>query len=297
MTAIDILCGRGSAGVLAAWVDGKPCREVSVLDRGLHFGDGLFETMAVRNGAIRLVDLHLARLQRGCARLGLRLPDARGVLEQWRRAAAGRERAVLKVLVTRGPAVRRGYATGDAPATQVMLLYEAPADEGAADGVRVRLGILRLGENPALAGLKHCNRLEQVLARREWDDLRIADSLLFSSTGALISGTMTNVFLVKDSRVLTPRLDRCGVAGVMRAAVMEACAQGRVAVVETRLTAADLDAAQEILLTNALTGVRPVSDLAGRTLTPGRVTRQVQELLAARLAADTAGVADTGASR
>ena len=84
---------------------------------------------------------------------------------------------------------------------------------------------MRLGENPALAGLKHCNRLEQVLARAEWRDARDRRGALFRSGGALVSGTMSNVFLVREGRLATPRLDRCGVAGVMRAAVLHAAAQ------------------------------------------------------------------------
>ena len=81
--------------------------------------------------------------------------------------------------------------------------------------MRVRIGALRLAENPLLAGLKHCNRLEQVLARREWTDPGIAEALMFSSSGNLISGSMSNVFLVQGGRLRTPAVDRCGVAGVV----------------------------------------------------------------------------------
>ena len=145
---------------------------------------------------------------------------------------------------------------------------------------------LRLGENPALAGIKHCNRLEQVLARRECSDPDIAEALLFSSSGALVSGTMSNVFLVRGSQVLTPCIDRCGVAGVMRGLVLEIAGEAGISAEERRLDAADLAAAEELFLTNALTGIRPVRELDGTGVALGPVTRRLQALLAARLAVE-----------
>ena len=110
----------------------------------------------------------------------------------------------------------------------MLLRYPPGRSARRREGVRVRLGELRLGENPALAGLKHLNRLEQVLARLEWSDPGIAEALLFSSSGALVSGSMSNVFLVHGGRLATPRLDRCGVAGVMREVVLAGWPSGTV---------------------------------------------------------------------
>ena len=115
------------------------------------------------------------------------------------RLAGESPRSIIKVLLTRGAALARGYApSGAEPPTRVTLRYAWPEEDAslAHEGVRVRVARTRLGENPALAGIKHCNRLEQVLARAEWTDPTIAEALLYSSSGALISGTMSNVFLV-----------------------------------------------------------------------------------------------------
>jgi len=157
----------------------------------------------------------------------------------------------------------------------------------------VRIATVRLGENPLLAGLKHCNRLEQVLARREWTDPAIADSLMFSSSGALISGTMSNVFLVLDAKLVTPRVDRCGVAGVMRAAVLDAAAAAGLPTVERVLDAQDLSRASEVFLTNALTGIRPVREVAGAALPPGPLTRRLQQRLAPLMMATPGGGENT----
>jgi 4-amino-4-deoxychorismate lyase len=269
-----------------ALVDGRPGLEVSVLERALHYGDGLFETIACVAGRPRFPGLHFKRLAEGCARLGLEA-DLAVLAREVRELAAGCERAIVKVLVSRGAARARGYAlTGREHATRITLRYAWAGDDplAALQGVRVRLAAVRLGENPVLAGLKHCNRLEQVLARAEWSDPEIAEALMFSSSGALISGTMTNVFLVQEGKLCTPRVDRCGVAGVMRAVVLTAAAAAGLSPEERVLEAADLERAEELFLTSALTGVRPVRELAQRTLAVGPVTRRLQERLAPLLA-------------
>src|SRR5262249_19053446 len=145
-------------------------------------------------------------------------PDEAALAREVRELAAGTSRAIVKLLLTRGVSPTRGYApTGHERTVRIALRYAWPApDSQAGRGVRVRRAALRLGENPALAGIKHCNRLEQVLARGESTDPGIVEALMFSSSEALVSGTMSNVFLVRESKLLTPRIDRCGVAGVMR---------------------------------------------------------------------------------
>ena len=256
---------------------------MSALDRGLHFGDGLFETIGCVHGAPRFLELHLERLAAGSERLGLEAPRGGTLEAEVRALAAESPRSIIKVLVTRGAAVARGYAPSAAERpTRITLRYAWPEEDPALwhEGVRVRVADQRLGENPALAGLKHCNRLEQVLARAEWTDPGIAEALMYSSSGALISGTMSNVFLVRDERLLTPRLDRCGVAGVMRRVVLAEAAKAGIAAEERTLGSGDLADAREVFLTNALMGVRPVRELGGRALAVGPLTRALQERLA-----------------
>ena len=263
-------------------VNGRDAATVSVRERALHYGDGLFETMACLQGRVRLLDRHLMRLAAGCARLGMAAPASEPLRTELAAVAAGCPRAIIKLLVTRGEARARGYAlTGAETANQITFRFPWPADDGRAalEGVRVRSAALRLGENPALAGIKHCNRLEQVLARREWNDPGIAESLLYSSSGALVSGTMTNVFIVKQGVLRTPRLDSCGVAGVMRQTVLALAAQLGIDAREERLTQADVEVAEDMFLTNALIGIHPVRELDGRSLSRGTLTARLQQEL------------------
>lgn len=276
------MTGGPAKGLERVLVNGSPDQQVSPFDRALHFGDGLFETIACRRGRPRFLSLHLQRLQSGCERLaigGIDLEDTRGEVMA---LASEVESAIIKVLLTRGTALARGYGvTGRETATRVTFRYPWPSETGAEsqDGIAARTAALRLGENPALAGLKHCNRLELVLARREWTDPAVTEALLFSSSGRLVSGTMSNVFIVDSSGLRTPRVDLCGVAGVMRRVVLREAARAGIATREDILDATDLQRADEVFVTNARMGIWPVRALDGRTLRVGSVTRQLQALL------------------
>ena len=267
-------------------------------DRGLHYGDGLFETIACRNGEPRFLGEHLERLALGCERLAIELGSRGGLVEDVARLAAGKARALVKVLITRGPATARGYAPrGDELPSRIVLRYGWPAEDprSAEQGVAVRIADFTLAENPRLAGLKHLNRLEQVLARAELAGSGLDEALLLSRSGCLVSGTMSNVFVVSGSRVATPRLDRCGVAGVMRRVVMRAAAASGVAIEEARITRQDLEAADEIFLTNVRIGIWPVRALGSRELGAGPLTRQLQRLIVPLLT--TAGAQAAGGRR
>ena len=240
------------------------------LDRGLHYGDGLFETMMVRDGRIRFASLHRARLTAGCARLRLALA-LEPLWEQTGTLARQHGDAVLKLLVTRGSATQRGYGiSGDEQCRSLLFAYP-PADSvnPPADVCVVSLRA-QLGENPALAGIKHCNRLEQVLARLELQPSGAYEGLLGSSSGWLISGTMSNVFLDTAAGLVTPSLERCGIAGVMRAVVLREAAALGIPVRVANVALAALDDCHGLFLTNVRLGVLPVTRLDGRALATSR---------------------------
>jgi 4-amino-4-deoxychorismate lyase len=260
-------------------VNGGEVHALSPLDRGVHFGDGLFETIAFLGGRLRFLDLHLERLTAGCERLAIN-PEGLGLLRgEAELAASGAREGVVKVIVTRGEAVARGYApAGLEKATRIVLRTPCVLAE-TAPAARAAVAELRLGESVALAGLKHLNRLEQVFAQRERIARGLDELILFSSSGRLVSGALSNVFLVAGGRLRTPRLDLCGVSGIMRSVVLREARQGGMTVEECELARADLDAAEEIFVTNARIGVWPVAELDARELGIGPVTQRVQALL------------------
>lgn len=262
-------------------VDGKPDNSGWPLDRALQFGDGLFETMQVRSGRIRFAALHAARLARGCERLAIRA-DLDNIWQQTAQLAHELGTALIKLQVTRGDATARGYTpSGHEHPRTIVQVHPAPrADEIPAD-IRVVTLSDCLGENPALAGLKHCNRLEQVLARMSLAGSGAFEGLLASSSGWLISGTMSNVFLEVDGMLLTPALGRCGIEGVLRAVVLREAERAGMQVKVTDLPMNLLARCTSLSLSNARMGLQPVRDLDGRRL--AHSTRLVD--LAARIEA------------
>lgn len=266
----------------AVMVNGREQAGVPATDRGLHFGDGVFETIAVIKGRPALLDAHLARLARGAARLGLPAPDS-GMLEREARAFAARaeDRGVLKIIVTRGSG-GRGYAAPEAPeSNRIMLLgpWRGRPPEEYQLGATVRWCETRLAVSPALAGIKHLNRLEQVLARSEWRDPAVAEGLMLDTDGYVVEGTASNLFIVEDDVVLTPDLSRCGVAGIMRDHVVAAAARAGIAAEQAALRPPRVTGAREVFLTSSLLGILPVGRLDGRTLEVGPMARRLMEIL------------------
>ena len=246
---------------LGSWIDGVPGETLPADDRGLHYGDGLFETIGVRAGVARFLEAHLARLASGCARLGIRFSSMAELRAEIAAALAlAPSRALLKIIVTRGSAVRRGYAPqGTESARRLLSLWpEAALPDSVAEGVALHRATFTLADNPALAGIKHLSRIENVMATAEATAAGAFDALLLDGLGHVISGAMSNVFLVRGGQVLTPRLDRCGVAGVMRGIVLRECAALGMASGDGRVTLDALLAADEAFITNARLGVVPV---------------------------------------
>ena len=269
-----------------------PVGGVSAYDRGLHFGDGLFETIACTRGKARFLPLHLERLIAGCERLRINLGHIEPVRQEVESVAAAAGEALVKLIVTRGDAVARGYAwAGTEVATRVVFQYPLPPENAGAvrDGIRARIARMRYGENERLAGMKHLNRLEQVLARSELAAGEAEELLVFGSSGFLASGTMSNVFLVQHGRLRTPRMDRCGVAGVMRRVVLREAGKLGIPSEEAALTAADVEGASEMFVTNARIGIWPVRYLEERKFDDGSITWRLQEHLAPMLANPTGG--------
>jgi 4-amino-4-deoxychorismate lyase len=233
---------------------------VALNDRGLQYGDGLFETALVVQGAVRHFDAHLERLYQGCARLQIAPPDRDVLLSEVASLIKDIRHAVLKITITRGSGARGYRATGAHSATRIVALYAAP-DVDPDRPIRLRWCETRLGRNARLAGIKHLNRLEQVLAQSEWDDPAIDEGLMLDTEGELVCGTASNVFIVRDGVLLTPDLRYCGVRGVMRAQVLRAAATMGAQVSEEPLWPADLESAQEVFITNAVRGIRSVAQL------------------------------------
>ena len=261
-------------------INGLPDDKIAITDRGLQYGDGLFETMAFRAGMIEFLDAHFARLIDGCRRLNIEFTQTEKLsteLKQVCQNLADND-AIIKIIITRGSGGRGYFAASGVEPTRIISthpLAQYPAHYSQA-GVKVRLCTHTLSENAALAGIKHLNRLDQVLARNEWHNTDIAEGIMLDQTSNVIEGTMSNVFLVKAGKLFTPQLDKSGVAGVMRAQIILLAGKLNISVVKTKIHLDDLMAADEVFITNSIIGIWPVSVIDNTVYLVGPITKSLQ---------------------
>lgn len=262
-------------------INGQDKKTISVFDRGLQYGDGLFETMAVYKGIVRLWDMHWERLIKGCKQLSISYPDKEILEKEISTICANKieNLFVLKLIITRGEG-QRGYRfTKEQNITRILSTHLWPdyPEIYQLEGVVVRYCDTTISENSKLAGIKHLNRLEQVLARNEWDTNEYQEGLMLTAQGHVIDGTMSNIFAIKDNMIFTPELSLCGVSGVMRNTIIKIAKEIGYSVYEKTFTKVELEQADELFLTNSLFGVWPVKVIANTRFTKvGTITRQLQ---------------------
>ncbi|GMR08550.1 MAG: aminodeoxychorismate lyase [Gammaproteobacteria bacterium] len=264
-------------------INGNPGDCISAMDRGLQYGDGLFESIALQGGRLLLWQRHMDRLRKGCDRLKIIMPDVDLLRDEAIHVCEENATGVLKLIVTRGVG-GRGYIVPSVTGTRieptrVLAFYDWPdhPEKFSSDGISVRFCHTRLAENRRMAGIKHLNRLEQVLARNEWQDDQFQEGLMLSHHGDVIEGTMSNVFIVVDNVLYTPDLENCGVKGIMRELIMELAVSMSIDVRESGISHQAVMAADEVFICNSIIGVWPVKRIQEKALQVGRVTRAVQK--------------------
>ncbi|MGE5523982.1 MAG: aminodeoxychorismate lyase [Rhodospirillaceae bacterium] len=262
-------------------VNGMASDVVPATDRGLAYGDGVFRTLAVRAGRVVHWDRQYAKLASDCARLGIACPPSEILLEDVDAVTAAQRDAAVKIIVTRGTS-ERGYRIPPNPhVNRVVIASPLPAyPEGhASQGVAAYLCETRLGSQSALAGVKHLNRLENVLARAEWSTDAYAEGILRDVEGNVVGGTMTNLFLIEAGRLVTPELTRCGVAGMTRDLVLERAARDGVGCNIETISLERLLAADEAFVVNSLIGIWPLRAIGNVALRTGSMAQRVRAWL------------------
>jgi len=264
--------------MLECLIDGEISTLVDASNRGLNYGDGLFETLVVRNNRPHRWQAHMDRMGTGCERLGLQMPPQAVLLREVQTVSAGLSETVVKIVLTRG-GVARGYMPEqNSDCTRIISAHPFPEglEELARKGTEARVCNLRLAIQPALGGIKHLNRLEHVLASAELRESPAVEGLLLDREDHVISAISANIFLVKEGRLLTPRLDRCGVRGVVRGQILAAfghrCEQRRIFL--DQFLEAD-----EVFICNSVKGVIPIKAIEKQFFETGPVTREVQSWL------------------
>lgn len=272
-------------------VNGKPGNLIGIRDRGLLYGDGVFRTLRAIRGKALHWPLHYQKLRHDCTALGIACPDAGPLSDELDGLLERHPDGVLKLIVTRGVGTR-GYAPQHCADTthlwDISPMPEYPSD-WAIHGIKAQRCQLRLSRQPRLAGIKHLNRLENVLAAAEWNDARlldpeIAEGLLLDTDGNVIEGTRSNLFLVSRGELITPELSRSGVAGVQRDRVIDWSAQHNMPLHIRHVGLEEVLHADELFVVNSIIGLWPIRQLEQRRWTSFPVAMQIRQTWAEELA-------------
>jgi 4-amino-4-deoxychorismate lyase len=262
---------------------------IDIADRGLAYGDGLFETLRVCDGAVPLLAYHLERLKRGVGVLRLGDPDIiAGQFERYVSLAlkdltksAHLKRALIKIIVTRGQG-GRGYTPPDEPAvTFITQVFEYPLypESNYLNGISLYQCQHRLSDQPALAGIKHLNRLDQVLGSQELEASGCEEGLMLDQQGKVIEGTKSNLLIFDGQKVTTPRLAQAGVAGTLRQYLLENADEMGFALSEADVSIAQLKSADGLAVINSVFGLWPVKEFAGKRYAASKICGMIQSHL------------------
>lgn len=256
-----------------AWQETLPAN-----DRAIQFGDGCFTTARIRDGEVCLLPAHLERLKQACERLLIPFSAWAELNTEMVALAQEHREGVLKVIISRGSGGRGYSIAGYTAPTRLLSVSTLPTHyaQWRERGITLTLSPIRLGRNPALAGLKHLNRLEQVLIRSHLDQSGADEALVLDSDGWLTECCAANLFWRKGRVVFTPRLDQAGVNGLMRQRILSCLQHSAWQVKEVSETVATLDTADEVILCNALMPLVPVGAFENRTW----VSRELYQFLA-----------------
>lgn len=267
-------------------LNGQSADSIDLLDRGLHYGDGLFETIAVINEQPLCLDKHLQRLLSGCARLKFDFNDTEILKSEIISICKNIDQAVLKITLTTGIG-GRGYkrSSSELKPTRLLAIYPWPEypDNYSTQGIQACLCSNRLGHNPGLAGIKHLNRLEQVLARNEWDDANTMEGLMLDIDDNVIAGTMSNLFVVyPDKKLITSDLSLCGIEGIVRQYILDNCAEFDYTSDVKKLSLDDVYSASEMFFCNSVAGIMPVRQLAKHKFSTQFAANEIKQFLTSR---------------
>ncbi len=266
-------------------INGEINQSISPLDRGFSYGDGVFRTLRVHHGLPSNWHLHYQKLVADCASIGIVCPSAELLMNDIHRLflsdVEDKKISVAKIIITRGEG-ERGYAP---PAIttplRVVLKFALPhyAEKNYTQGVSLTLCNTRLAIQPQLAGIKHLNRLENILARTEWQDEHLFDGLMLDTNNQVIECTMSNIFARFGNTLVTPILNGCGVAGITRLQILALSKPLNLSIKESTLTLNELINADEVLICNSLYGVFQVTSLLEKTWEKQPLAAQLRKTL------------------
>jgi len=249
-------------------VNGQFQDSLAVSDRGLQYGDGIWETILISSsGYPILLEEHLKRLQWGCKVIDLQGLDENLLRQEIAQVIQNTSHLILKIIITRGSGGRGYSSLGLSSPTRLLSLHDIPKNiqYHRDNGICIQHCDTRLSRNAKLSGFKHLNRLEQVLVRNELSD-KHQEGIVCDTQGNVIEGTMSNLFLIVDNNtVITPLLDKSGIKGIMRAYIISLLDKKNIDLIERSVAISDVNSAQALFFSNSVIGLWPVRKLESKS--------------------------------
>lgn len=245
-------------------VNGVEQRIIDIENRGLAYGDGLFTTAKIIKGKVEHLSSHIQRLLLGCKTLGLPSPSKTELTEQLSQIAKQYELAVLKVIISAGSG-GRGYArANNSPNDVIIMVHDYPQhyDALALQGITLGNSHQQIGINPMLSGLKHLNRLEQVLLRQELVSAKEDDLVVTNISNEVIEATSANLFFWLNDKLCTPDVTNSGVNGLMRQTILQKYPD----ILIKQFTLAELEHSPAMFICNCVMGIMPIKNYNGQDL-------------------------------
>jgi len=262
-------------------INGKYSNEIVLSDRAIHYGDGLFETIAIQNKQILCFDTHLNRLEKGCKKLKIPIPNRDIIKNEISTLIETNDQAVIKIIVSRGQGGRGYKIPEDIEPTRIISLHPWPnySRNYSTLGIKTKVCNFRYAKNPALAGIKHLNRLEQILARSEWTDNTILEGIVMDTNNFVIEGTMSNIFCIIGRTLYTPDLSLCGVEGIVREKIIDMADKVNFSVEIKNMSLEFLLSADEVFMCNSLIGIWPVNSINEKQFSSYQQTTKITNSL------------------
>lgn len=268
-------------------INGDFNQSISPLDRGFTYGDGVFRTMVMRSGLPVNWPLHYQKLVADCAAIGIVCPSAELLMSDFLQLFSiedidSEKQEVAKIVVTRGEGERGYKPSAVTTPTRVIVRSAMPqySKEYYVGGVQLHVCNTRLASQVKLAGVKHLNRLENILARMEWRDESIFDGVLLDQQGDVIECTMSNIFARFDKVLVTPDLSECGVSGITRQRICDLSSTLNLTVEVARLSLSRMMQAEELIVCNSLYGAFQVGKIGDTTWRQQALAKTFRNLLA-----------------
>ena len=257
-----------------AIINGKEQSNISIFNRNFQYGDGLFETCVVNNNQILFWEKHLSRLDIGCRKLKIKNIEEEIWLKDIKKALSltSKKKCVLKLILSRGNS-QRGYSYSDDILPVRVVIVSEMKNVQAKESFSLEYASSGYHSNPNLAGIKHCNRIEQILAR---SSLKRDEAIMLDENQNIISVTQGNIYFIFGQSLVTPKLDRCGVIGSRRSLILELAESIELNVEEGNVSMNDAKKADEAFISNSIMGIQSVNSIEEYQLPKRLITKQIK---------------------